>query len=274
MMYAICNEMFEGWAHADVARAVSGLGYRGIEIAPFTLGPSPAELPGPERDGIRGAFASRGIEIVGLHWLLKNVEGVSLTSPDDGTLARTAGYMRKLIELCRDLNGTVMVVGSPQQRLIAPGQDPEDAWARATRLFREVAPLAGDAGITICFEPLTAKETNFVNTMAEGVRLVERVGHPAFRLHLDVKAMAGAEAKPPADVIREEGGRHLRHFHANDTNLLGPGMGETDFDPIAGALKDVGYNRWISVETFTPGPGPEETARRSIATMRRAFEED
>ena len=50
-------------------------------------------------------------------------------------------------------------------------------------------------------------------------------------------------------------------------------MGETDFAPIAGALKDVGYNRWISVETFTPGPGPEETARQSIATMRRALEE-
>jgi sugar phosphate isomerase/epimerase len=93
------------------------------------------------------------------------------------------------------------------------------------------------------------------------------------KLHLDVKAMTSAEGRTPAAVIAEEGGRHLRHFHANDANLLGPGMGEVDQVPIGAALRAVGYNRWVSVETFAEGPGPEEIARRSLAELKRAYGE-
>ena len=37
MRYAICNETFEGWDHRHVCEFVAGLGYRGLEIAPFNL---------------------------------------------------------------------------------------------------------------------------------------------------------------------------------------------------------------------------------------------
>jgi sugar phosphate isomerase/epimerase len=164
-----------------------------------------------------------------------------------------------------------MVFGSPAQRNLAPGQSFEDAFARATRLFRRLAAAAGTTGVTVAFEPLTKAETNFINTMHEGVRLVEAVAHANFRLHLDVKAMRGAEARSPAETILAEGGRYLHHFHANDPNLLGPGMGGEDFAPIASALNAVGYDRWVSVETFAAGPGPEETARRSLETLKNAF---
>jgi sugar phosphate isomerase/epimerase len=196
---------------------------------------------------------------------------MSITSPDDAVLGATAGYLRILVSLCSDLGGQLMVFGSPAQRNLAPGQSFEDAFARATRVFREVATAAGAAGISVLIEPLTKAETNFINTMAEGVRLVEAVGHANFMLHLDVKAMRGAEPRSPADTILAGGGRYLHHFHANDPNLLGPGMGDEDFAPIAAALKTVGYDRWISVETFAAGPGPAEIARQSLETLQRHF---
>ncbi len=274
MKLAICNEMFKGWEHARIARFCAGLGYEGAELAPFTFGTSPVAMTKEQQRALRGAYEDAGLPVIGLHWLLAGTEGLSITTEDDTALARTAEYMKQLTRLCGALGGEVMVFGSPKQRSLEPGQDAAAAFARVVWLFKDLALAASDVGVTLCFEPLGPAETNFINTMREGVSLVEAVDHPNVRLHLDVKAMTAAEVRPPAEVIREEGGRHLRHFHANDANLLGPGMGDVEQAPIGAALRAVGYNRWVSVETFTEGPGPEEIARRSLAELRRAYQEE
>ncbi len=277
MRFAICNEMFKDWPHAKVAATVAGLGYTGIEIAPFTLGDGPepgaaaARLSKERAREVRRAFEDAGVTVVGLHWLLARSGAMSITSEDGNLVARAADHMKSLIRLCRELGGELMVFGSPGQRSLAPGQDAAAAFDRVVWLMRDLALAASNDGVVICMEPLTPKETNFINTMAEGVRLVEAVDSPAFRLHLDVKAMAGAEAMPPAEVLLREGGKRLHHFHANDPNLLGPGMGEVDQRPIGRALKTIGYNRWVSVETFADGPGPEEIARMSMDSLKASY---
>jgi sugar phosphate isomerase/epimerase len=48
-------------------------------------------------------------------------------------------------------------------------------------------------------------------------------------------------------------------------------MGNVDFVPIMKALVASGYDRWVSVEVFDFSPGAEETARQSIACLRRAL---
>jgi len=271
MPFAICNEMFKGWPNGKVADIVAGLGYQGIELAPATLGDTPDRLPPRERASIRSSFEGAGLRVAGLHWLLAGPRKYSITTPDLDLFGHTREYLAGLVGLCADLGGTVMVFGSPQQRNIAPGQDQGQVRRQVAVLFQELAGLAGKSGVCICLEPLTARETNFINTMKEAVSLIKEVDHPAFQLHLDVKAMAGAEPKSPADTVIEEGGTHLRHFHANDPNLLGPGMGEFDQAPVGKALKSVGYRGWISVETFVEGPGPGETARQSMETLKKCY---
>ena len=63
------------------------------------------------------------------------------------------------------------------------------------------------------------------------------------------------------------------HFHVNDTNLLGPGMGDTDYRPILKALRDVAYDGWISVEVFDYSPGAEKIAKKSLDYMRQILSE-
>ena len=115
-------------------------------------------------------------------------------------------------------------------------------------------------------EPLAPPEADFINTCDEALAILDRIDHPSFVLHLDVKAMS-SEPTPVPDLIRRHAGR-TGHFHANDPNRRGPGFGDVDFVPIFRALRDSGYGGWVSVEVFDYSPDPETIARESLRYMR------
>jgi len=270
--FAICNELFEGWPLERVVHYCAELGYDGVEVAPFTLAKDIRDLPPERLTEWRRAADEAGIPLVGLHWLLASPEGLSINGPDDAARDSTLEFMFALIRLCRELGGRIMVFGSPKQRTVGEGDTYEAAWARSVEMFRICGEQAERHGLTIALEPLTTKETNFLTTKDEAVRLIEQVACPAVRLHLDVKAMVGQESKAPEFIIRESKD-YLAHFHANDANLRGPGFGDVDFGPIAGALDDIGYDGYVSVEVFDFSPDPETIATRSLQYLREVFEE-
>ncbi len=119
-----------------------------------------------------------------------------------------------------------------------PGVSHAQAMEFAAEVFKPCLSLAAKNNITLAIEPLGPLETDFLNTAAEGIELIERVNHANFQLHLDVKAMS-SEAKPIPDIIRSSAGYTI-HVHANDPNLLGPGMGAIRFEPIIEALRETG----------------------------------
>ena len=79
--------------------------------------------------------------------------------------------------------------------------------------------------------------------------------------------MLGAEQESIPSLI-EKYAPHVGHFHVNDTNLLGPGMGETDYLPIFEALLKSNYSGWVSVEVFDYKPGCEKISKDSFAYMK------
>jgi sugar phosphate isomerase/epimerase len=269
MKFAICNEIFQGWKIEDTFACAAKTGYDAVEIAPFTLAGRVNEIPAAERQRIRDAAARSGVAISGIHWVLAQTEGLHLTQPDEAVRTRTSDYLCHLVDFCADLGGRIVVFGSPKQRSIPEGVTPRDAWDRATAAFRDPVRRAEERAVTICLEPLSATETNFINTAAEAIQFVQQFNSPSFQILLDVKAMC-AEPKPIPQIIRDSW-PHFAYFHANDKNLKGPGFGNVDFKPIAAALKEVGYDGCVSVEVFNFDDGPEVIATRSLEYLRRAF---
>jgi sugar phosphate isomerase/epimerase len=75
----------------------------------------------------------------------------------------------------------------------------------------------------------------------------------------------------PIDQIIRENADIMIHFHANDPNRLGPGMGEVDQRPIFQALQEIRYGGWVSVEVFDYSPGPETILQVSMKNMKEAI---
>ena len=165
-----------------------------------------------------------------------------------------------------------MVFGSPKQRDVLPGVTQDEATAYAEEVFARIIPKVAEFGVTFCIEPLAPSETNFLNTCEQAVEMIRRIDNPNFVLHMDVKAQSGEQGTSVPELIRRYA-PGARHFHAQDTNRQGPGMGDVDFGPIMKALVESGYDRWVSVEVFDYSPGAVETARRSIETLRNCLED-
>lgn len=272
MKYAFCNEMFGEEPFHKVWPQVAELGYTGVEIAPFTLWreDEPFDVravPAFMRQHIVQIAADAGLEIVGLHWLLAKTAGYYLTSPQAAVRTATADYLIAIAELCADLGGKVLVLGSPQQRNLLPGVGYDDAEQYAAEVLQAVMPTCEELGVTIALEPLGPTEGDFLLTAEAGIRLAKLVSSPNCRLHLDVKAMSSEKHAIPVIVA---GSRDwLAHFHANDPNLLGPGMGDVEYGAIIKALRDIEYEGWVSVEVFKYEPSPLEIARSSIEYMQK-----
>ncbi|MCO6457798.1 MAG: sugar phosphate isomerase/epimerase [Pirellulaceae bacterium] len=270
MKFAICNETFQDWPFDRAFEFARQCGYTGLEIAPFTIDKSAYNISAARRAEVRRQAEAAGLQVIGLHWLLAFTEGYYLTTPDADVRRRTSEYLAELARLCRDLGGHLMVLGSPKQRNLLPGVTHDQAVEYAAGVLQAACPALEQCGVTLAVEPLGPAEGDFLLTADAGAELVRRVSSPQVRLHLDVKAMS-SEGEPIEAIIRRHAGM-LEHFHANDANQRGPGMGQVDFVPILRALRDTGYDGWVSVEVFDYTPGVETLARDSIEYLKRCWE--
>ena len=269
MRIALCNEVLAGMPLERQCEYAAGLGYDGLEIAPFTLDASPEKISTAEAAKIRRVVEASGLVVTGLHWLLVKPDGLSLTDPDASIRGRTIEVMLRFSALCAELGGAVLVHGSPKQRQIAPGETLATALARLRDGLAQAASAAGKAGVIYCIEPLSRRETSLVNTIAEAAELVRSISHPHLRTMIDCSAAGQTEAESiPSLIDRWLPTGLIAHLQVNDPNRRGPGQGEMKFAPILAALKRHDYAGTIAVEPFDYSPDGPGVAAFSSGYLR------
>ena len=259
MRISLCNEVLAHMPLAQQCEYAAGLGYDGLEIAPFTLSETPEKISAGEMASIRATVESFGLVVTGLHWLLVKPAGLSLTDPDPALRARTLEVMNRLTGLCAGLGGAVLVHGSPGQRQIALGETHAVALSRLQDGLAQAAKAAAANGVIYCIEPLSTHETQLINTVAEAAAVVRAVDHPHLRTMIDCSAAGLSETETVPDLIdRWLPTGLIGHIQFNDPNRRGPGQGEMKFAPILAALRRHDYVGAIGVEPFDyfpDGPG-------------------
>lgn len=269
MRVSLCNEVLSDMAFPLQCQFAAALGYNGLEVAPYTLSDNPQSLTEKELLGYKTKAEDAGIAITSLHWLLLAPKGLSIVDADTAVRTRTFELMHRLIDQCALLGGSILVHGSPGQRRLEQDGDRE----RAEEYLFAAGERAAKAGVTYCIEPLSRRETNFVNTVAEAAELVQRLDQPGLKTMLDTSAAANTETDTPAQLLHAWLPSGLiAHLQVNDRNRRGPGQGTDSFKGVFEALQRHDWAGTVAVEPFIYEPDGPTTAAHSIGYLRGLME--
>ena len=277
MKFALCNEVLQPLGFAEQCAFAAKLGYDGLEVAPFTLADNPMDITDAQAGEFRRIAEDAGLKIFGLHWLLVAPAGLSIVADDAALRERTVGVMKRLVELCALMGGSYLVHGSPKQRSVPQGSTKTQALARATECFAQVADAARARGVVYCVEPLSTRETDVINTVAEAARIVDQVNSPGLKTMIDCSAAGQVETEAlPALIERWMTSGHVAHVQVNDPNRRAPGQGDMRFGPILEAIarmqRQGHYPGVVAVEPFDYVPDGPGCAAWSIGYLKGIVE--
>ncbi|MCA9177924.1 MAG: sugar phosphate isomerase/epimerase [Planctomycetales bacterium] len=240
---------------AAAARAAE-LGYDAIEI--FAPGPDAVDPV-----ALRGLLDQHGLALAavgtGAGWVKQRLQ---LADPDAGKRRAAIDFVRSMIDFGGPF-GAPAIIGSMQGRS-GDGVDKPTALGYLAEALEVLGEHASQHGVPLIYEPLNRYETNQVNTVADGVCLLERLSTRNVTLLADLFHMNIEESSIP-DALRQ-GGTHIGHVHFVDSNRRPVGHGHLDMRPVIGALREIGYAGYLSAEAF-PYPSPDAAAEQTI----RAF---
>ena len=214
-------------------------GVDGIEIPVFV----PSDL---DAAAVRRTSEAHDLNV---HFCSVNPEGMNPISEDPAVRARTVEHWKTVIRTAGEA-GADRIAGPTHAPVgYLPGRRrTEDEWNWAVELHQALDDDLRDADVTMAIEPLNRFETYFLNTAADAVRLVQEIGSERIGILLDTFHQ-NIEDKNVPDAYRTCG-KHLMHVHTCENDRGTPGSGHIDWPGVLAAIKEIGYDRWLTIESF------------------------
>jgi len=222
---------------------VAAFGYDGVEI-PFN------DLGLLDAPATRQALEKAG---VGMTACCVMMPGTNPCSPDAAERKRGVDRLRQMIDITGEMGGAVVAgpLYSPCGYLTKKAVTADELKWCAEGL-RAAAEHAEKAKILLAIEPLNRFETYVINTDADAVRICKEVGSDYLKVQIDT-FHANIEEKDTAKAILATGKPYLGHFHASENDRGIPGTGQVRWKEVFAALKAIGYDRWVTIESFATG---------------------
>jgi len=227
----------------SVAKKASAFGFDGIEIYV-----SPAQIDTFDEGRVGKALRDAELECIGCTCL---DEETDVSSSDEVTRRRGIRHLERCAELFSGLNAKLVsgVTYGAWGKLTGTGRTKEE-WARSVESLKEACRSAANKGITFGLEPANRFETYFLNVAADAVELAKDVNEPNIGVHLDTFHM-NIEEKNFYDPILTAG-KLLCYMHCCENDRGIAGTGHVDWGGVFKALSNIHYDKWITLESFTP----------------------
>lgn len=225
--------------HYALLSEIKARGFDSVEIPLFRPADFPAAEIGAElrRHDLDGTICS------------VLTDGHNLISEDASVRRKSIEHMKSCAASARAM-GAKLVAGplySPVGYL--PGRRrTADEWSWCVEAYRELGPVFEEQGIEVAIEPLNRFETYFLNTAEDATLLCDEIGHPSVGVLFDT-FHANIEEKSVADGYRTVA-RHLKHVHACENDRGIPGSGHVEWGEVFAALREIGYDRRMTIESF------------------------
>jgi D-psicose/D-tagatose/L-ribulose 3-epimerase len=222
-----------------VLEKLKKIGYDGVEVPIFDL------------DRSKWKTWARRLDDLGLQRTANTVIAPehNPVSADPKVRAAALEHLKAVVDCCATV-GSPVLCGPHQIALgVFTGRGATDEeWKRSVEHLHRAAEHAAGAGVVLAEEVVNRFELYHLNTLDQGIRLVDEVDHPNCRIHLDT-FHAHIEEKDPAAAIRRAGKR-IAHVHISENDRGVPGTGSVAWDATFDALRDIGYDGWLTVEAF------------------------
>jgi len=212
------------------------------------------------------------------------------SSDDRNIRAYAVKYLEACIDAARGL-GAPFVAGPMysavgKTRLLSPDERAKQ-WSLAVETLKPVADYAGQRGVQLAIEPLNRFETDFINTVEQGLDLVGRVGATNVGLLVDTFHMNIEEKDIPA-AIRKAGSK-VFHFHSCENDRGTPGAGHVEWKEVVSALREINYQGPVVIEAFTTeiteiaravslwrplAPSQDSLAQEGLRFLQKIFNKD
>jgi 5-keto-L-gluconate epimerase len=252
---AIPPIIYSGDPAHGIARAAA-LGFDGVELN----GP----IDQIDVDKLQRLLRDSGLRLSALMTGASAIrEGISLSAADIDVRRRASATMRSAIDVARETGALVsigLMVGRPDSARL------EDARRLALHELVQLADYAAADGVRLALEPVNRYVSTFANTIDDALVMLEHMGRPNIGLMLDTFHMNIEEPSMEGSIRRA--GARVFYAQLADSNRWAPGFGHLDFTAVIEALRDIGYDGWLSAEVL-PLPDPETAASRSIDCFRR-----
>jgi hexulose-6-phosphate isomerase len=242
-----------GGADAEAFRRARRIGFEGLE-----LDLSRDALMSSERlDAARAERAATGIAVPSLV-LGEHSDRGGIADTDAAVAGSARADVERALEWAAALGAGAILVPFFGRAELASENDLD----RAARAFRPLCDAAAERGVTLCYE----------GTLPAGAirALAARVQSQAFGCYFDL-ANAVVRGYDSATEIRDLGDL-VRSVHFKDARVntgdCPPGQGLVDFGAVADALREIGYDGWLVLET---PPAPLELVARDLSFARTVF---
>jgi len=226
-------------SHLSLLPRIRSAGFDGVEVLMYK-----------GRD-FAVAELRKGLDDTGMECTICSVmvDGLSLISDDAGIRAKAVDLLRENIATAAEV-GARMIAGPMYSPVgyLAGRRRTVDEWKSAVESWQALGPWLAQHDVVAAIEPLNRFETYFLNTAEDAARFCDEVGHPNVGVLFDT-FHANIEEKSIADGYRTVA-RHLKHVHMCENDRGTPGSGHVEWAEVFGALKEIGYDGWLTIESF------------------------
>jgi len=239
-------------------KKIAKLGFDGIELAVA----NPKEIDEKKIVGLINSLSLK-VPAIGTGQAYLR-DGLSFIDPRKEIREKAVARIKSHIEFASEFDAQV-IIGLIRGR-INEGVNKENAETWCLECITRCADYAAEYDVSLTIEPINRYETNFINTVQEGISFIKQVNRKNFCLLLDTFHM-NIEEKSIYESIRKSK-NYLTHFHFADSNRLAPGQGHLDFKKIIETLKEIKYNGFVSAEIL-PFPNPGESVKLTIEFFKK-----
>jgi sugar phosphate isomerase/epimerase len=254
----------------EAVDSIARLGYAGVELMADVPHAYPPEMSEERIGRLRAQLIRNNLPISNVNAFTLFAKGDTYhptwIEDDVRQVGERIKHTRNVIRMAAALGAKTISLqpGGPLGRL-----DREEALRRYEAGLRECLPLAEECGVTLMVEP---EPGLLIQHSGECVAFLRRMAHPRLKMNCDLGHFF-CVGEDPATVVRECR-EWIAHIHLEDIkeNRVHqhriPGEGAMEWEGIFGAIREIGYGGWVTVELYPYESTAEEAGRKALEYLR------